>query len=85
MTVTTKILDEFRAFAAARISAGSAAVNMVELAAECEFRHASPEALADDLKAVEAALRDMDAGETGRPIKDFAADFSSRHRRSTDS
>ncbi|MCA9236264.1 MAG: hypothetical protein KDA44_12395 [Planctomycetales bacterium] len=67
-------LAAFTAFAQARLGAGEQ-VSLDEL--YDQWRLAQPSD--DDVQAVQAALRDMAAGETGRPFDEFAAEFRARH------
>ncbi|MEQ9410965.1 MAG: hypothetical protein RIK87_24855 [Fuerstiella sp.] len=80
MSITLEQLDQFRKFAEQRLRAGSADLNLVDLAAEWQFRHESNDYLKQDGLAVKAALRDMEAGETGRPMSEFLQEFEQRHQ-----
>ena len=79
MSITLEQLNQFRQYAEQRLTAGPKALDMVELAAEWQFQHESQEHLKEDTLAVRASLRDMDAGETGRPLSEFLKDFEERH------
>jgi len=80
MSITLEQLNQFRDYAEQRLSAGSATLDMVELAAEWQFQHESRDHLKEDILAVKAALRDMDAGETGRPMAEFLKEFEELHQ-----
>ena len=80
MSITLEQLDQFRKFAEQRLSGGSAELNLVDLAAEWQFRHESNDHVMQDALAVKAALRDMEAGETGRPMSEFLQEFEQRHQ-----
>lgn len=49
------------------------------LYAEWRASNPSPELLEIDVRAVRAALRDMEAGQIGRPVEEFMADFRQRN------
>jgi hypothetical protein len=80
MSITLEQLNEFREYAEQRLTAGSKAVDMVELAAEWQFQHESKGHFKEDILAVRASLREMDAGETGRPMSEFLKEFEERHQ-----
>lgn len=62
------------------MTAGSVKLDMVELAAECQFEHESQDHLKEDTLADKVALRDMDAAETGRPMAEFLKEFAERNQ-----
>ena len=80
MSITLEQLNQFREYAEQRLTAGSATMDIVELAAEWQFQHESQDHLQEDILAVKAALRDMDAGETGRPMAEFMKEFEERNQ-----
>ncbi len=80
MSITLEQLNQFREYAEQRLTAGSAELDMVELAAEWQFEHESQDHLKEDTLAFKAALRDMDAGETGRPMAEFLKEFEERNQ-----
>ena len=79
MTTTVDDIEKFQQFAKARLSAGGGHLDMMELAAEWQFQHASGGHLQQDVLAVKAALRSMDHGESGRSIAEFAEDLLRRN------
>lgn len=68
MTLVQKELESFTKFAHERIDAGKLPQSIDELYDEWREAHASVE----DTLAIEASLRDMEAGETGRDFESFA-------------
>ena len=80
MSITLEQIEQFREFAMQRLASDVASLNMVELAAEWEFRHESQEQLQHDVAAVNASLRDMDSGQTGRPMSEFLTEFRERNQ-----
>ncbi len=68
MTLVQKELESFTKFAHERIDAGKLPQSIDELYDEWRETHASVE----DKLAIEASLRDMEAGETGRDFESFA-------------
>lgn len=73
--VTTQQIDAFAQFARARIEKDAAEISLVELLDEWLLQNPSPE----DWLAIQASLRDMEAGETGQPFEQFAAEFRDRN------
>lgn len=80
MSITLLQLNQFHEYAEQRLTAGSAALDLVELATEWQFQHESQDHMKQDTLAVKAALADMDAGETGRPMSEFMKEFEERHQ-----
>ena len=66
MAVTCDDLNAFHNFAAARL-ASRGAESLHELVDLWEFEHPAPERQAQDVAAVQAAIRDMENGDAGRP------------------
>ncbi len=73
--ITQRQVDEFSRFAKARISSGASYTSLAELLEEWHTEHPSP----DDLLAIQASLRDMERGETGKSFDDFAAEFRTQN------
>jgi hypothetical protein len=71
-------IDEFRRFAEQRLAAGERRT-VAELFDE--WMEASPtEAEREaDLRAIEESLRDIDAGNLGRPYEEFMAEFRQKY------
>lgn len=67
-------IDDFTSFVKTHLSAG-AATSLDELYDRWREDHPA----AEDALAVQASLRDMERGETGRPFEEFAADFCKRN------
>ncbi len=79
MATISDELQSFYAFAEVQLREGLHGKTLDELYAEWRASHPPAEELETDVRAVRAALRDMEAGETGRPIEEFAADFRKRN------
>ncbi|HBE67542.1 MAG TPA: hypothetical protein DDW52_05265 [Planctomycetaceae bacterium] len=84
MSITQEKIEQFREFAMERLATDATSLNMVDLAAEWEFEHESQEHQQHDVAAVNASLRDMDAGQTGRPMSEFLAEFRQRNQSQTE-
>ncbi len=72
-------LASFCKFAEFRLHGGDAADSLDSLYAEWRASNPSPELLEIDVRAVRAALRDMEAGQIGRPVDEFLAEFRQRN------
>lgn len=68
MAITKDDLDAFHRFAEARL-ASRGADTLQELVDIWEIEHSTPELHAQNLAAVQAAIRDMENGDTGRPAE----------------
>lgn len=79
MAATTEQLYSFYQFAEQRLRENQCARSLDELYAEWRALHPTPEELETNVRAVRAALRDMDGGETGRSIDEFAAEFRQKN------
>ena len=79
MPATAEQLQSFYQFAEQRLRNGSCDQTLDDLYAEWRACNPMPEELDIDVRAVRASLRDMDEGQTGRPFKDFAAEFRKRN------
>jgi hypothetical protein len=81
VAITTDDLSAFHNFALARISSG-AAQNLHELVDIWEIEHPAPELHAQNVAAVQAAILDMQNGDTGRPagqvLEELRAEFTRR-------
>jgi hypothetical protein len=73
--VTEQQIDDFTMFAKARIVSGVSANSLTELLDEWLMNN-PPD---DDRLAIQASLRDMEAGETGKAFDEFAAEFRARN------
>lgn len=72
--MTEHLIDDFASFAKGKLSAGVSA-SIDDLYDEWRESHGAEE----DRLALEASLRDMAAGETGRPFAEFAGEFRKRN------
>ncbi len=79
MAATTQELQSFYHFAEARLRRGGCEQTLDDLYAEWRACNPTTEELEANVLAVRAALRDMDEGETGRPIEEFADEFRQRN------
>ena len=79
MAVTPEQIDEFRQFALEKINNGDADLSLEELVDMWRILHPTPQELDENVLAVKAAIRDMEAGETGRPFEEFAREFRQRN------
>ena len=79
MAATAQEFQSFCMFAEQRLRNDQAGESLDDLYIEWRSCNPSPEELETNVLAVRAALRDMDAGETGRPIDVFAAEFRRRN------
>jgi len=70
-----KDIQDFTSFAKKQLSMG-ATFSIDELYDRWREGHPA----AEDALAVQASLRDMDSGETGRPFDEFASDFAKRNK-----
>ncbi|MFO0792102.1 MAG: hypothetical protein U0805_21780 [Pirellulales bacterium] len=69
-------LESFYKYAGVRLRTGSAAdESLDELYAEWRANNPSAQSLEIDVRAVRAALSDIDAGNIGRPVGEFIAEF----------
>lgn len=76
------VIDEFASFckfAEFRLHGGAPAESLDVLYAEWRASNPSPELLEIDAQAVQAALRDMEAGQIGRPVEEFMVEFRQRN------
>lgn len=68
MAITKDDLDAFHQFAEAKL-ASRGAESLYELVDIWEMAHATPELRAQNVAAVQAAIRDMENRDTGRPAE----------------
>jgi hypothetical protein len=74
MAITSDDLHAFHQFAQAQV-ASDGAQNLHQLVDLWEIDHPSPDDYAHDLAAVQAALRDMESGDTGRPANELVKEL----------
>jgi hypothetical protein len=79
IAATAQEFQSFCLFAEQRLRDDQAGESLDDLYIEWRSCNPGPEELETNVLAVRAALRDMDAGETGRPIEEFAAEFQRRN------
>ena len=79
MATISEELQSFNQFAEVRLRNAGCRETLDELYAEWRACHPTPKELEENVRAVRAALRDMDEGETGRPIEEFSAEFRRRN------
>jgi hypothetical protein len=81
MAITCDDLNEFHRFAEARLTSDGAE-NLHQLVDLWEIEHPAPGAHAENVAAVQAAIRDMENGDTGRPaleiVKELRAELADR-------
>ena len=76
MAVTEEDLQAFNRFAKEKLNNGGAD-NLHELVDSWEVEHLTREEHAENVAAVQAALRDMDSGDTGRPAGEISKELRS--------
>jgi hypothetical protein len=79
MVVVVQELQSFYHFAEERLRTGGTNQTLDELYLEWRACNPGQVELDRNVMALRAALRDMDEGETGRPIEDFSAEFRQRN------
>ena len=80
MVTTEHEIDRFSEFAKTKLKDRSTDVSLDELFDE--WRTLNPPS--KDALAIQASIRDMENGETGRPFKQFADEFRKRNNLSLD-
>lgn len=76
MASVAEELESLYKFANSRVrTSNSREESLDELYAEWRANNPSPELLELDVRAVRAAIRDMEAGEIGRPVSEFITEF----------
>jgi hypothetical protein len=68
-------LQSFYHYAELRLQSDRRGESLDEIYAEWRANNPAPEVHESDFRAVRASLRDMDAGNIGRPVEEFAAEF----------
>ena len=72
---TLELIDNFAQFAREQVHQRGEGLPIDELFDEWRVLHPP----AEDWLAIQASLRDMERGETGRPFEEFAAEFRQRN------
>ncbi len=73
---TTELIESFTQFAMTMVDQEGNELSIDDLFDEWRIQHPPT----DDLLAINASLRDMENGETGRSFDDFAKEFRQRNR-----
>ena len=79
MTAAAKEIEEFCEFAEQRMRDVPCDLTLDELYAEWRATNPMSVELDKSVAAVQASLRDLEAGESGRPVEEFFAEFRSRN------
>lgn len=77
-TDVSQELEAFRRFLGEQLSSGQTSLTPEGCLALWRVHHPTSRALRADVQAVQEALDDMDAGETGQPFDQFLAEFRAR-------
>lgn len=72
---TSALIDDFAQFARERVHQRGEDLPIDDLFDEWRMQHP----LAEDWKAIEASLRDLEDGEAGRLFEEFAGEFRQRN------
>lgn len=75
MATSEQDIDNFYQFAKSRLKNGGSELSLEQLFDEWTIKNPQHE----DTLAVQASIRDMENGETGRAFDDFAIDFRERN------
>ena len=79
MKATRQQVEDFRTYALEQVCNGGCQLTIDELYDRWRLEHPSDDEFRDDVLALKASLRDIAAGETGRPIEEFSRDIQARH------
>ena len=79
MSTVSDELQSFYHYAELRLQSDRRGESLDEIYAEWRAGNPTPESHQTDVRAVRASLRDMDGGNTGRSIEEFAAEFRQRN------
>lgn len=72
---TQNQIDSFHDFATQQVSNGGAGLSIEQLFDLWHEQQPSAEELTESVAAVKAALKDMEDGDTGRPVEDVIAEL----------
>ena len=75
MATSEQEINSFSAFAKSRIKNGGDQFSLAELLDEWTIQNPPSE----DALAIQASIRDMENGDTGRPFQEFADQFRKRN------
>lgn len=79
MKATKQQVEEFRSFALKQLGDGGCESTIDELYDRWRLECPTDDEVSKDVLALKASLRDMEAGERGRPFDEFSRDFKSQH------
>ncbi len=72
-------LREFYRFVGEKVHNGGASLSPEEVLDEWRALHPSPEAVEEDMAAIQEAIDDMQNGDVGMPFEAFDREFRARH------
>jgi hypothetical protein len=72
-------LRDFHQFAGEKVNNGGAALSPEEVLDEWRMLHPAPQAVAEEVAAIQEAIDDMENGDTGIPFQEFDRNFRARH------
>lgn len=75
----TNELHDFHRFVGEKLSNGGATLSPEEIVDEWRALHPDPQELDDDIAAIQEAIDDLEAGDTGIPLEEFDRQFRLRH------
>ena len=78
MSTVSEDLQSFSQFVELYLRNSSGSETLDDLYTEWRARNPAPADLENDIRAVQASLRDLESGENGRPFDEFAANFRER-------
>lgn len=73
-------LGEFHRYVGELIDRGGAVPSPEDVLAEWRALHPDPDAAGEDLDAIQEAIDDLEAGDTGVPFEEFDREFRARHQ-----
>ena len=72
-------LRDFHRFVGEKVNNGGASLSPEEVLDEWRILHPGPEAVEEDIAAIQEAIDDMENGDTGISFAEFDLDFRARH------
>ncbi len=72
-------LRDFHRFVGEKVNNGEASLSPEEVLDEWRMLHPAPEAIEEDVAAIQEAIDDMENGDRGIPFEEFDRDFRARH------
>jgi hypothetical protein len=79
MSTASEELESFYQFAELRLQCAARGETLDDIYAEWRAANVPADVREADVRAIQASLRDMDAGNSGRPIQEFFAEFRERN------